>query len=54
MLFIIFDIEIVFLYPWAVAFDHLGSFGVIEMITFIIVVFVAYTYVLRRGGLNWD
>lgn len=54
MLFIVFDIEIVFLYPWAVAFDQLGIFAVVEMIAFIIVVFAAYIYVLRRGGLNWD
>ena len=54
MLFIIFDIEIVFLYPWAVAFDQLGLFGLIEMIVFILTVFVAYMYVWRRGGLEWD
>jgi NADH-quinone oxidoreductase subunit A len=54
MLFIIFDIEIVFLYPWAVAFDQLGLFGVVEMILFILAVFVAYAYVWRRGGLEWD
>ena len=54
MLFIIFDIEIVFLYPWAVAFDSLGMFGFVEMLLFIVTVFVAYTYVWRRGGLNWD
>ena len=54
MLFIVFDIEIVFLYPWAVAFDRLGAFGVVEMLLFIVVVFVAYAYVLRRGGLDWD
>jgi NADH-quinone oxidoreductase subunit A len=54
MLFIIFDIEIVFLYPWAVAFDQLGLFGVIEMALFILTVFVAYAYVWRRGGLEWD
>lgn len=54
MLFIIFDIEIVFLYPWAVAFDQLGAFAVVEMLAFIVVVFAAYTYVLRRGGLDWD
>ena len=54
MLFIIFDIEIVFLYPWAVAFDQLGLFGIVEMFLFILTVFVAYTYVWRRGGLEWD
>jgi NADH-quinone oxidoreductase subunit A len=54
MLFIIFDIEIVFLYPWAVSFDALGLFGLIEMAIFIGTVFVAYAYVWRRGGLEWD
>ena len=54
MLFIIFDIDIVFLYPWAVAEDQLALFGLIEMVIFIATVFVAYTYVWRRGGLEWD
>ena len=54
MLFIVFDIEIVFLYPWAVAFDSLGMFAVVEMLLFMLTVFVAYAYVWRRGGLNWD
>jgi NADH-quinone oxidoreductase subunit A len=54
MLFIIFDIEIVFLYPWAVSFDQLGLFGVVEMALFILTLFVAYAYVWRRGGLEWD
>ena len=54
MLFIVFDIEIIFLYPFAVAFDSLGWFGLIEMFIFMITVFVAYGYVWRRGGLEWD
>lgn len=54
MLFIVFDIEIVFLYPWAVAFDSLGLFALVEMLLFMVVVFVAYAYVWRRGGLQWD
>ena len=54
MLFIIFDIEIIFLYPWAVSFDKLGIFGFVEMVLFIGTVFVAYAYVWRRGGLDWD
>jgi NADH-quinone oxidoreductase subunit A len=54
MLFIVFDIEIVFLYPWAVTFDALGVFGLVEMVLFILTVFVAYAYVWRRGGLEWD
>ncbi|HEV7964588.1 MAG TPA: NADH-quinone oxidoreductase subunit A [Actinoplanes sp.] len=54
MLFIIFDIETIFLYPWAVSFQALGVFGFVEMVLFIATVFIAYTYVWRRGGLNWD
>ena len=54
MLFIVFDIEIIFLYPWAVAFDQMALFGLIEMVIFIVTVFIAYAYVWRRGGLDWD
>ncbi len=54
MMFIVFDIEIVFLYPIAVAFDQMGLFGLVEMVLFIVPVFVAYVYVWRRGGLEWD
>ena len=54
MLFIIFDIESIFLYPFAVAFNKLGLFALIEMVLFILTVFVAYAYVWRRGGLDWD
>jgi NADH-quinone oxidoreductase subunit A len=54
MLFIVFDIEIIFLYPWAVAFDQMALFGLVEMVIFIATVFIAYAYVWRRGGLEWD
>ena len=54
MLFILFDIEIIFLYPWAVTFTGLGVFGLIEMVTFVVTVLIAYAYVWRRGGLEWD
>jgi NADH-quinone oxidoreductase subunit A len=58
MLFIIFDIEIIFLYPWAVGFNNLlgqlGLFAFVEMILFIVTVFIAFAYVWRRGGLDWD
>ena len=54
MLFIIFDIESIFLFPFAVAFDQLGLFALVEMVLFIITVFVAYAYVWKRGGLEWD
>ena len=54
MLFIVFDIEIIFLYPYAVANRALGLFGLVEIILFIVTVFTAYAYVWRRGGLTWD
>ena len=54
MLFILFDIEIVFLYPLAIQLDALGWFGLIEMFIFMVTVFIAYAYVWRRGGLEWD
>jgi NADH-quinone oxidoreductase subunit A len=54
MLFIVFDIEIVFLYPWAVHFDSLGMFGLLEMLVFVALIGVAYAYDWRRGGLEWD
>ncbi|KRA27223.1 MULTISPECIES: NADH-quinone oxidoreductase subunit A [unclassified Nocardioides] len=54
MLFIVFDIEIIFLYPWALYLDAMAWFGLVEMVLFIATVFVAYAYVWRRGGLDWD
>ena len=54
MLFIIFDIETIFLYPWAVASKNLGTLGLVEVVLFIVTVFIAYFYVWRRGGLDWD
>jgi len=54
MLFIIFDIETIFLFPWAVGFRQLGLFGLVEMTVFIGLVFVAYVYVWKMGGLDWD
>jgi NADH-quinone oxidoreductase subunit A len=54
MLFIIFDIEIIFLIPWAVAFDSLAVFGLGAMALFILPIAVVYAYEWRRGGLEWD
>ena len=54
MLFIVFDIETIFLYPYAVANKALGLFGLVEVVLFIVTVLVAYAYVWRRGGLDWD
>ena len=54
MLFIVFDIEIVFLYPLAVQLDALGWFGIGEFLTFVAILGVAYVYVWRKGALNWQ
>ena len=53
MLFIVFDIEIVFMYPWAVVFRQLGLFGFIEMLVFIGVLLVGFLYILKKGALEW-
>ena len=54
MLFIVFDIELVFLYPWAVTFMKLGTFALVEMFIFITLLFVGYLYALKKGAFNWD
>ena len=54
MLFIIFDIEVVFMYPWAVSLGQLKLFGLIEMLVFIFILGIAYVYIWGRGGLEWD
>lgn len=54
MMFIIFDIELVFLYPWAVTFDAMGLFAFVEMSIFLGIIFFAFVYVLRRKGLEWE
>ena len=54
MMFIVFDIEIVFLYPWAQSAVQLGVLGLVEILLFIVTVGVVYTYAWRRGGLDWD
>ena len=53
MTFIIFDIEVVFMYPWAVSFNELGLFGLVAMLTFIALITVPYIYEWRRGGLDF-
>ena len=54
MLFVIFDIETVFLYPWAVVYHKLGLYGLVEMALFIIVLLVGYVYAWKKGALEWD
>lgn len=53
MTFIVFDIEVVFMYPWAVAFDQVGLFGLCSMLLFLVVITIPYIYEIRRGGLDW-
>ena len=54
VLFILFDIEVVFLYPWAVSFKQLGVGGFVEMVVFIGILLIGYFYVWRKGALKWD
>ena len=53
MIFIIFDIEIIFLYPWAVIFNQLGTFGLVEMVLFSLAVVAAFVYLISNGALDW-
>ncbi len=53
VLFVIFDVETIFLFPWAVMFDRLALFGFIEMMVFLGILVIGYVYVWRRGALNW-
>lgn len=54
VLFILFDIEAVFLYPWAVSFNQLGLYGLIEMVLFIGILLVGYLYLLKKRALEWE
>jgi NADH-quinone oxidoreductase subunit A len=54
MLFIVFDIETVFLYPWAVVFKQLALFGLLEMVVFIAILLAGFVYVWGKGALEWD
>jgi len=54
MLFVVFDVEAVFLYPWAVAYDKLGVFGLVEMMLFIFILLIGYVYVWKKGAFDWE
>ena len=54
ILFIVFDVEVVFLYPWALLFRRLGMFGFIEMMLFVVILTLGLVYVWRKGALEWD
>jgi NADH-quinone oxidoreductase subunit A len=53
MLFVVFDIEAVFIFPWAVIFDDLGLYGFVEMVSFIALLFAGYIYAWKKGALEW-
>ena len=53
MLFVIFDVETVFMFPWAVIMDELALFGLIEMLVFLFILVVGYMYAWRKGALDW-
>jgi NADH-quinone oxidoreductase subunit A len=54
MLFILFDVEAIFLYPWAVVHRYLGVFGLVEMAVFVAILAVGYIYIWKRGGFEWE
>ena len=54
MLFILFDVEAIFLYPWAVVHRYLGGFGLVEMAVFVAILVVGYIYVWKRGAFEWE
>jgi NADH-quinone oxidoreductase subunit A len=53
MLFLVFDVEVVFLFPWAIIYDKLALFGLVEMLVFIVILVVGYYYAWRKGALEW-
>ena len=54
LLFLVFDLECVFLYPWAVHYKKLGIFGFVEMVVFMVILFLCYVYVWKKGALEWE
>lgn len=54
MLFVVFDVETIFLYPWAIVYDKIGLFALIEMMIFIVIILVGYVYAWRRDAFNWE
>lgn len=54
ILFVLFDVEVIFMYPWAVNFTKLGWFGFVEMLTFITLLMAGFYYVIKKGVLNWE
>jgi NADH-quinone oxidoreductase subunit A len=53
ILFVVFDVEVIFLFPWAVIYDQLALFGFIEMLVFLVILLIGYFYVWKKGALEW-
>jgi len=54
ILFVLFDVEVIFMYPWAVNFKHLGLTGFLEMLTFVAFLLVGFYYIIKKGALKWE
>jgi NADH-quinone oxidoreductase subunit A len=54
ILFVLFDVEVIFMYPWAVNFKDLGLLGFVEMVTFMLLLLVGFFYLLKKGALKWE
>ena len=54
ILFVLFDVEVIFMYPWAVNFKNLGLLGFVEMLTFVALLLVGFYYIIKKGALKWE
>jgi NADH-quinone oxidoreductase subunit A len=54
ILFVLFDVEVIFMYPWAVNFKSLGLLGFVEMLTFVALLLVGFYYIIKKGALKWE
>lgn len=54
ILFVLFDVEVIFMYPWAVNFKELGTTGILEMFVFMVLLLTGFYYIIRKGALKWE
>ncbi len=54
ILFVMFDVEVIFMYPWAVNFEALGTIGFVEMVLFISTLLLGFLYIIKKGALTWE
>jgi len=54
ILFVLFDVEVIFMYPWAVNFEYLGILGFVEMVLFIVTLLIGFFYIIKKGALTWE